>query len=208
MLLIDKKISEFLNELKSDSPAPGGGSAAALAGAIGAALGVMVGNLTLNSANDATIHVEISQLMERLEEKLAKLKDYIDEDAQSFIEVVAAYKLPKSTESEKLLRSQAIQQGLQEASRLPINVAHICVEVLELSCKMLDIGSANAASDAAVAGRLAHAAMWSAVYNVKINLASITDQSFVVQMSKQVALVVLRSEELFTQLVSKADEKI
>ena len=207
-MLINKTICEFLDEMKSDSPAPGGGSAAALAGAIGAALGVMVGNLTVSSAKYAAVHVEINQLTGQLEERLMSLTGYIDEDAQSFIQVVAAYQLPKSTDDEKLFRSQAIQQGLQEASRLPMTVAQVCVEVLELSNKMLEIGNVNAASDAAVAGRMAHAAMWSALYNVRINLASINDQNFVANMSKQVAILVLRSDELLAQLVIKANEKI
>lgn len=207
-MLIDKKINEFLDELKSDSPAPGGGSAAALAGAIGAALGVMVGNLTVSSDKYAAVHAETSLLTKQLEEKLKNLEGYIDEDTEAFNQVMAAYKLPKGTDDEKLLRSKAIQRALQEASSLPMNVARVCMEVLELSGKMLEIGNVNAASDAAVAGRMAHAAMWSAVYNVKINLASIKDQNFVIKMSEQVALVVERSEELLTQLVIKVNEKI
>lgn len=207
-MLMDKKLNEFLAELKSDSPAPGGGSAAALAGAIGAALGIMVGNLTLNSNKYAEVHEKANQLTQQLEKRLAVLERYVDEDTRVFTQVMQAYKLPKSTDAEKTLRSQTIQQAMQSASQLPMKVATICMEVLELSSEVLEIGNANAASDAAVAGRMAHAAMWSAIYNVRINLGSIRDQDFVANMNKKIASVVEHSEELFTQLVDKANEKI
>ena len=207
-MLMDNKLNVFLAELKSNSPAPGGGSAAALAGAIGAALGIMVGNLTVSSEKYTECHKQASQLIEQLEEKLASLERYVDEDTQAFTQVMLAYKLPKSTDEEKALRSQTIQQAMQSASQLPMKVATICMEVLEMSGRMLEIGNINAASDAAVAGRLAHAAMWSAIYNVKINLGSIKDQHFVADMNKQVNSVVDHSEQLFTQLVQQANEKI
>jgi formiminotetrahydrofolate cyclodeaminase len=208
MKLMDKTIQGFLAELKSDSPAPGGGSAAALAGAIGGALGIMVGNLTIGSGKYAEVHEQAKQLVNELEEKLARLEGYVDEDTQAFTQVMQAYKLPKNTDKEKTLRSQTIQQAMKSAAQLPMQVATICMEVLELSGKMLEIGNVNAASDAAVAGRMAHAAMWSAIYNVKINLGSIKDQEFVATMTKQVASVVDRSEKLLLQLVQKAEEKI
>lgn len=207
-MLMDKKLNVFLAELKSDSPAPGGGSAAALAGAIGAALGIMVGNLTISSAKYAEAHEQAKQLTEQLEEKLTSLEGYVDEDTQAFTQVMLAYKLPKNTDEEKTVRSETIQQAMQSASQLPMKVAVICMEVLEMSGGMLEIGNMNAASDAAVAGRMAHAAMWSAIYNVKINLGSIKDQKFVEDMSKQVNNIVACSEKLFTQLVQKANEKI
>ena len=208
MLLMDKKVNDFLAELKSDSPAPGGGSAAALAGAIGAALGIMVGNLTLTSVKYAEVHDQASQLVKELDAKLISLEEYVDEDTKAFTQVMLAYKLPKGTDEEKTLRSQTIQQAMKSAAQLPMKVATVCMEVLEMSSQMLDIGNSNAASDAAVAGRMAHAAMWSAIYNVKINLGSIKDQDFVAEMSKEVSRVVDHSEKLFVTLVQKANEKI
>ena len=195
-------------ELKSDSPAPGGGSAAALAGAIGAALGIMVGNLTLTSAKYADVHGSAGQLVKELDAKLTSLEQYVDEDTKAFTQVMMAYKLPKDTDEEKALRSKRIQEAMKAAAQLPMKVAIICMEVLEMSSQMLDIGNVNAASDAAVAGRMAHAAMWSAIYNVKINLGSIKDQDFVADMSTQVTSVVDHSERLFITLVQKANEKI
>ncbi|AIF53949.1 cyclodeaminase/cyclohydrolase family protein [Pelosinus sp. UFO1] len=207
-MLIDKSITDFLAELKSDSAAPGGGSAAALAGAIGAALGIMVGNLTVSSVKYEAAHEESRKLISDLEKCLAVLEKYIDEDTEAFNNVINAYKLPKSIEEEKLRRSDAIQEALKGASNLPLKVAKVCLEVLELSEKMLSIGNTNAASDAAVAGRMAQAAMWSAIYNVRINLGSIKDLDFVAELKGNIEDIVVRSEALMAQLTKTVDEKI
>ena len=207
-MLINKSITEFLTELKSDSAAPGGGSAAALAGAIGAALGIMVGNLTVSSGKYEAVHAESRTLISDLEKCLEALEKYIDEDTEAFNHVINAYKLPKGTEEEKLQRSDAIQVALKCASNLPLKVATVCLEVLELSGKMLSIGNTNAASDAAVAGRMAQAAMWSAIYNVRINLGSIKDIEFVAELKGNIEDIVVRSGVLMAQLTKTADEKI
>jgi formiminotetrahydrofolate cyclodeaminase len=207
-MLIDKSINRFLTELKSDSPAPGGGSAAALAGAIGAALGIMVGNLTVNSAKYEAVHEECKAISLDLEKCLTRLEKYIDEDTEAFNKVMDAYKLSKKTEEEKIVRTNAIQESLKIASMLPFTVAQTCLEVVELAGKILCIGNANAASDAAVAGRMAHAAMWSAIYNVRINLGAIKDIDFVADMTSKVESIVTRSEALMVQLVKTADAKI
>lgn len=207
-MLVDKSITEFLAELKSDSPAPGGGSAAALVGGIGAALGVMVGNLTVNSVKYEAVHETCRQLSLDLEQQLAGLEKYIDEDTDAFTKVMKAYKMPKNTDEEKQARGKAVQEALKAASNLPLQVAKACLEVLALSGEMLSIGNANAASDAAVAGRMAHAAMWSAIYNVKINLGSIKDVDFVADMTGKVEGIVARSEALMVQMVKTAEEKI
>lgn len=207
-MLIDKSITGFLAELKSDSPAPGGGSAAALVGAIGAALGIMVGNLTIGSAKYETVHEQCKGVSLDFEERLASLEKYIDEDAEAFKQVMKAYKLPKNTDEEKQVRIKAIQEFLKAASTLPFTVARTCLDVLELSVKILSIGNVNAASDAAVAGRMAEAAMWSAIYNVRINLGSIKDADFVADMKSRVDDIVARSEVLMDQLVKTANEKI
>ncbi len=207
-MLIDKSITDFLADLKSDSPAPGGGSAAALSGAIGAALGIMVANLTVGSAKYEIVHDQCRRLTFDFEERLAALEKYIDEDTKAFNEVMKAYKLSKHTEEEKQMRTKVIQESLKAASTLPFTVAEACLDVLELSVKILSIGNANAASDAAVAGRMAEAAMWSAIYNVRINLGSIKDADFVAAMINRVEDLIVQSEALMAQLVKVADEKI
>lgn len=208
MKLIDKTVQAFIAEVKSDAPAPGGGSAAALVGAVGAALGVMVGNLTVGSAKFSEVHGEAQALMAELQERLGRLEAYIDQDTEAFNQVMAAYKLPKASDEEKAQRSLAIQAALKGASRLPLAVAIDCKDVLVLAGKMLAIGNPNAASDAAVAGRLAHAAMWSAVYNVRINVGSIKDTAFTADVTQQLSTIIEEAEASLQALVKAADAKI
>lgn len=207
-MLVDMTIKEFLAEITSDSPAPGGGSVAALAGAVGAALATMVGNLTLSNAKYSEVQSEVEALMPHLNSLQAKLVHYVDEDTAAFNQVMAAYRLPKGTDEEKQARSQAIQQALQGAATLPMNVARLCLEVLSLSKQMLTIGNTNAASDAAVAGRMAHAGMWGAIYNVRINLDSIKDQDFVTAMREEVKTVIEKGEGALQDLIAETDRKI
>ena len=207
-MLVDMTIKEFLAEITSDSPAPGGGSVAALAGAVGAALATMVGNLTLSNAKYSEVQGEVEVLMPHLNSLQAKLVHYVDEDTAAFNQVMAAYRLPKGTDEEKQARSQAIQQALQGAATLPMNVARLCLEVLSLSKQMLTIGNTNAASDAAVAGRMAHAGMWGAIYNVRINLDSIKDQDFVTAMREEVKTVIEKGEGALQDLIAETDRKI
>lgn len=207
-MLLDMTLKTFLDELKSDSPAPGGGSAAALAGAIGAGLAQMVGNLTVKSDKYQSVQAEVQTLMPRLEDHIERLARYVDEDTEVFNRVMAAYRLPKVTDEEKAARSEAIQSALKQAALLPMTVAESCQEVLLLSKRMLEIGNVNAASDAAVAGRLAHTAMWAAIYNVRINLGSIKDQDFAAGMRKRTAALLERSEPALAALLKEADRII
>ncbi|MDU4960266.1 MAG: cyclodeaminase/cyclohydrolase family protein [Sporomusaceae bacterium] len=207
-MLIEQTITAFLQALQSDSPAPGGGSAAALTGATGAALAIMVGKLTLANEKYEPVHDECGKLAAALSACLDKLTLYIDADTAAFSQVMAAYKLPKATTDEKAARTAAVQTALKQAAALPLAVAQTCVEVLELAARMLAIGNTNAASDAAVAGRLAEAAMWSAIYNVRINLASIKDVSFIDATTAAVAREIDRAETLMRQFVPAVNVKI
>jgi methenyltetrahydrofolate cyclohydrolase len=207
-MLMEKSVDDFLAELKSNSPAPGGGSVAALAGALAAALGVMVGNLTLGSAKCADAHTEAASLKSDLEKALDSLARYVDDDTAAFNEVMAAYKMPKESEGDKAVRSQAIQAALQKAAELPLQVAATCVGVLELSKRMLAIGNPNAASDAAVAGRMAHAGAWAALYNVRINLASIKEAAFREPAAEKVRTLAAKADAELAALSQKAEEVI
>lgn len=208
MMLLDMTVKDFLTALKSDSPAPGGGSAAALVGGVAAALALMVGNLTADNEKYQTVRGEVQSLRPQLDERLTKLERFIDEDTAMFNRVMAAYRLPKTTEAEKSVRSQAIQAALQQAAIAPMAVAECCEGVLGLAKRMLEIGNSNAASDAAVAGRMAHAAMWAAIYNVRINLASIKDPVFITDMKLRIDTVVEKTEASLSALLAEADRKI
>ena len=188
-MLITKSVQDFITELAADSAAPGGGSAAALAGCLGAALTKMVCNLSLDEAKFGAVLPEIQAIQSQAADLLTKLTRAVDEDAAAFNEVMAAYKLPKASEEEKTARLAAIQQSMKKAALLPLGVAGDCLEVLKLAGRILPIGNANAASDAAVSGLMAYAALQGAIYNVKINLGSIKDADFCRDTRQKIAAI-------------------
>ena len=177
-MLMDKSVRDFVTELASDSAAPGGGSAAALAGCLGAALTTMVCNLSLDESKFQDSLPEIQSIRAQSVALLEKLTRAVDEDAAAFNGVMDAYKLPKSNDEEKKARLATIQKAMKKAALLPLGVAGDCLEALKLAGRILPIGNSNAASDAAVSGLMAHAALQGALYNVKINLGFIKDADF------------------------------
>lgn len=178
-MLIDKTVSGFVEELASNSPAPGGGSTAALAGTLGAALSVMVCNFTVDNPKFSDVKAEIFLVKKKGIDLKNSLMEYIDGDTDAFDEVMKAYKLPKGTDAEKTLRVERIQEATKQATLLPLKVAESCIEVLKLSIKVLTIGNPNTACDAAVSGVTAYAGFQGAIFNVKINLNSIKDETFI-----------------------------
>ncbi len=186
-MLMDKSVRDFVTELASDSAAPGGGSAAALAGCLGAALTTMVCNLSLDESKFQADLPEIQDIRRQASDLLAKLTRAVDEDAAAFNEVMEAYKLPKSNDEEKRSRLAVIQQTMKNAALLPLGVAGDCLEVLHLAGRILPVGNQNAASDAAVSGLMAYAAVQGALYNVKINLGFIKDAAFCAETKKRIA---------------------
>ncbi len=175
----EKTVAQFLDELASKAPVPGGGSGAALAGALGAALASMVGNLTVGKSKYADVQEEVKNLLAQTEALRARLTDLIEEDIAVYYKLSAAYKMPRDTDEQKAARTEAIQAALHDATQPPIAIAEACVEVLHLSKSMAEIGNVNAVSDAGVAALLAEAALRSAALNILINLGAIKDEEFV-----------------------------
>lgn len=171
-------IEAFLARLASADPEPGGGAAAALAGATGAALVGMVASLTLGREKFAAVQEEMEQARSRAESLRAALVAAIDQDAESFRRVMDAYRLPRQTEEEKATRKQALQHALREATAPPREVVRLCREVAGWSRATAEKGNPQVITDAAIAGILAEAAAQSAALNVRINLGPIDDPAF------------------------------
>lgn len=174
MSLVDQRLTEFMDTLASGAPTPGGGSAAALGGAMGAALAEMVCNLTLGKEDYADVQEEVSRVKSTCQEHRQRLTALVDEDASAFDQVMAAFKMPKGEE-----RSAAIQAGYRKAASVPLETARHCLAVLEQAAIIASIGNRNSITDAGTAALLAHAALHAALFNVKINLSGIRDQAFV-----------------------------
>ena len=175
MKLAELKTAEFVDLLASDAPAPGGGSAAALEGALGAALTAMVCGLTVGKKK----YAEFQELAESAQAKATDLKarfvDVMDRDTEAFNVVSAAFGMPKETDEEKAARSAAIQEGLKGCTKTPFEMMELAVETLELTASILGKSNDSAASDLGVSALSLRAAIQGAWLNVLINIGSLKD---------------------------------
>ncbi|MBE3092010.1 MAG: cyclodeaminase/cyclohydrolase family protein [Candidatus Atribacteria bacterium] len=193
-MLIDKKINNFLDELASNSPTPGGGSVAALAGALGAALISMVGNLTIGKKKYEDVEEDIKKIISSSGKLRYELSQLIEEDVKVFNNFMATYKMPKETEDEKKIRAEKIQESLIEAAKVPLKVAYKCLDILSLSKEVAEKGNINVVSDAGVAVLMAEAALESAILNVKINLRMIKDEKVRTELSSSIKELLLKEK--------------
>jgi glutamate formiminotransferase/formiminotetrahydrofolate cyclodeaminase len=176
--LVSMPVDRFVDEVSSESPAPGGGSVAALAGSLSAGLSAMVANLTVGKKGYETAWDELSLLAERAQGVKDRLARAVDEDTEAFNAVMAAMRMPKATADQQAARNAALESGYQHAATVPLQTARACLEALELSLVVAQKGNRNSASDAGVAALMARAGVEGAVLNVLINLGSVKDEEF------------------------------
>jgi len=207
-MLIEKKVNNFLNELASSSPTPGGGSVAALAGALGAALLSMVGNLTLGKKKYQLVEEDFKGMVSSSEKLRFELSQLIDEDIKVFNEFMAIYKMPKVTENEKKIRSGKMQEALVLAAEVPLKVGFKCFEILVLSEEVAGKGNINVISDAGVAALMAEAALDSALLNVKINLKMIKDEKVKEKLTSSMEELLLKRKGKKKRVLEIIEEKI
>ncbi len=173
----DSQTDIFLEALASATPTPGGGSAAAHAGAMGAALVAMVARLTIGKKKYAAVEDQMKEILSQAERLRKELTTAVEEDSTAFEGVMAAFKLPKDTPSQENVRTEAIEAATLRASQVPLTVAQKSVSVIALAERVVALGNLNAISDGATAAAMANAALTSAGYNVRINLAGLNDKT-------------------------------
>ncbi|MCY4155702.1 MAG: cyclodeaminase/cyclohydrolase family protein [Gammaproteobacteria bacterium] len=178
-MFTEQQLQTFLDQLASRSSTPGGGSAAAIMGAMGAALLSMVANLTAGKKNYAHVDAQMREFLVRSEALRAEVTGMVQADVEVFDRVMAAYGMSKETEAAQATRSAAIQAALKEATDVPLACAQLCADIIELCRPVAEQGNLNVISDAGVAVLAAHAALRSAALNVYINIGGIKDETFV-----------------------------
>jgi len=171
-------MDEFLSRVAAPEAVPGGGSVAALAGSLAAALGEMVAGLTMGRQKYLAVESRVRELNRDLAAARNRLQALIAEDSEAYLDVVRAMKLPKNSEEEKAARAKAIESSTQHATAIPLETAHIAAKVLECLEELVRIGNTNTRSDAAAGSQLAYAALKGAQYNVCINAPGLKDQDF------------------------------
>ncbi|ROQ90228.1 cyclodeaminase/cyclohydrolase family protein [Desulfosoma caldarium] len=187
-------VTEFLEELASAQPAPGGGTVAALAGALAAALTTMVARLTLGKKKFQDRHALMATIEQRAEKRLATFQVLLQQDTQAYQAVVESFRRPKNTDEEKAQRAAAVEKALQEAARIPLETLARLDELMDDAAHVLRSGNPNAASDAGAAVQLIRAAAFVAAYNVWINLKSLRDETFRKDAEKKVRAALERIE--------------
>lgn len=185
MNLQDLTVKEFIDKVTGNDPVPGGGSVSALNGSLAASLAAMVANLTVGRKKYAEVNDEMEELSARLTGLSAQLLNDVDRDAEAYDRVFAAFKLPKETDEEKAVRTEAIQRETKYAAEVPMEVARTAHAMLPLIDTVARKGNSNAVTDACVAMMCARTAVLGALLNVRINLTSITDEAFVKEMSAE-----------------------
>lgn len=171
-------IEPFLDALASSKATPGGGSAAAIIGAMGAALVSMVCNLTIGKKKYANVEGEMKEVLHKAEALRHKLTGMIEDDVKAFDQVMAAYGMPRETDAEKAARDKSIQAALKQATEVPLRCCRAAREVIDLAAIASDKGNLNVISDAGVGVLAAYAALRSAALNVFTNARMITDKTF------------------------------
>ena len=178
-MLTEKTITTFLDELASNSPAPGGGSVAALSGSLGSALTSMVCNLTIGKKKYLDVEPEMKTILGQSEKLRRTFTALINQDTEAFNKVMEAYGLPKESADQKALRDAAIQGATKEAALIPLEVMKHVIDAIALAETVAEKGNMNSISDAGVSALMLHAAAEGAALNVLINLNSIHDTDFV-----------------------------
>lgn len=211
-MLIDMRLRDFIEELSSEKPAPGGGSASALSASLGAALFIMVMNLTRGKKfyNEYSEEVkkQMAESLERMESIKRELEALIDEDTNAYNRVMAAFKLPKNTDEEKRIRNEEIQKAYKVAIDVPYKTAKISLEAIKMFEFGAKYGNPNAITDIAVGCNLLYSGIIGALYNVRINLNSINDDDFVNKIKKECDDMIKKAEEYKRNTISLVECKL
>ncbi|MHC4268435.1 MAG: cyclodeaminase/cyclohydrolase family protein [Planctomycetota bacterium] len=204
-MLSELTIKELLEKIASDSPAPGGGSVAALSAATAAGLTEMVANLTIGKKGYESVEGEMKSASKDAIQYRNIFIAAIDDDSRAYIELMNALELPGNTEAETRHREKMVQRKLKQATLVPMAVAEYAIRVMELAGKMVTKGNKNTITDGAIGVMMAKTAVLSALYNVKINLKTIKDKAFIDEISKLVKELETNAHCREKELLSNVD---
>jgi len=191
-----ESLSGFISSVAASNPVPGGGSVAAHAGALGAALAQMVAGLTIGKKKYAAVDAEMKEAALKAASLGNQLAGLVKRDAGAYAQVSEAYKLPKEPEDAAARRSAAVTSALLKAAEVPLETARAAVEVAQLAALLAEKGNTNAVTDAGVAVLLAHAAAKGAAYNVRVNIQALEDKSKGQSLAREAEQLAKKAAEL------------
>ncbi len=200
---VREPIQKYLDDAAAKLPAPGGGSIAAMVGALGASMSSMVANFTIGKKKYAGVEDEVKTLLEKAEAERKKLCELVDADVAAYSTVSNAYGMPKETDEEKAARSAAIRDACRVAMSAPMEAARSCAEVAAVCDRLVDIGNKNLITDVGVSVLAADAALKAAALNVEINLASVGDDEFADKTHEELNALLERVAAIETTVMDK-----
>ena len=206
--LANRVTFDLIDEVSRDSPAPGGGSVAALSGSLGVALGVMVANLCTSKAGFERKKKELNSIAEEGQKIKEFLVNAIDEDTNAFDKVIKAMRMPKDSDTEKKLREEKMQEGYKAATEIPLKTVEYCCKALKICERISKLMDNSMASDVGSGAHMSIAGAQSAAYNVKINLNSIKDKKYISETETKLNLILSDCEKLLKNISKKVEEKL
>ncbi|WP_314970026.1 glutamate formimidoyltransferase [Phocaeicola abscessus] len=206
--LVDLTVDEFADETSRESPAPGGGTISAYMGALGAALGIMVANLSSHKPGWDERCGEFSEWADKGQRLMAELLHLVDEDTEAFHAIMNAFGLPKTTPEEKAIRSKAIQDATLYAAQVPLRTMKVSYQVFEVCKAMAEMGNPNSVSDTGVGALAARGAVLGAGLNVKINAKSLTDRETAERLIGEADALITKAKEIETEIWNIVESKI
>ncbi|MGH8245403.1 MAG: methenyltetrahydrofolate cyclohydrolase [Gammaproteobacteria bacterium] len=207
-MIKDKSVQVFLDELAGKASTPGGGSAAAVMGAMGAALVSMVANFTIGKKGYENADLEMRDLLEASESLRERLTAMIKDDVDAFDQVMAAYGMARDNDEQKAARAESIQAALKIAADVPLACARLSAEVIRLAGRAAAMGNKNVISDAGVAVLAAEAALRSAALNVNVNVNAITDTEFAGDRRRQLEVILRGTSEMTEDVYRVVKERL
>lgn len=206
--LVQQKVADFVDEVSRDTPAPGGGSISALAGALSAALASMVVNLSAGKSEFDARYEELCALAEAAQNVKDELVRAIDADTEAFNSVLQAMRLPKDTPEQKASRSAAMREGYKAAARVPLHTAELCAQALQLCLSAAQLGNHAVMSDAGVGALMAFAGLQGAIYNVRINLPNTHDAAFIAEMNAKLGNMIAEAKSVCEEVQSAVEKSL
>lgn len=203
MLMLEKKATQFLEDLSSSAPFPGGGGAAAVTGALAASLGLMVANLTVGKKKYEHVELEITQVREKLTVLRDRLVRLTDEDAIGFEPLAKAYRLPKDSEEERAYKERIMEEALYKACLVPLEIMETTIRVMEQLIVVGEKGSVMAVSDAGGGIVLAQSALEGAALNIYINTKSMKNRMSAEELNKKADMLIEQGKLMKEQLYNK-----
>ncbi len=206
----EMKIIDFLNEVDSPSPAPGGGSVAALCGSLGVALSRMYAHLSISKKRfkdlDETVQIQFLRTFQMMEAKRSELLEAIDQDSEAYNTVMEAIHMPKDSDEQRTARSEAMQKATITAIESPYHIMELSTDIMSTFMDIIPFGNKNAVSDIAVGVLMLDTAVKSAGYNVRINLSSLQDDALRTAWQKRMEEQLTKSESWKTLLLREAEK--